>query len=430
MDLCKRRKNCRRIVTLPGCCQILLINFSLILSILFFIAQHEFFHEKILTSRSPWRCCRRISSTTIRLIGRSSSRSPPLLVDVAAHRRRKEELRVASSHVITGSEPGPPYSLQNAQTDNDLECTSVLAGEMVDNIANTDHYLGPGSLGEDFQYGDGKGWGTALETEDVVSKIASAYKIDPSEVRARLKAINQTVSNMIKRAESAAPRVTRDLKYIADWLKGEVAGLPQAVDASTIRTVERISGQMPEFTPECVERRFKDVLRFTLIYNDSPPGLHVTNIKVEEEEEEEEEEEVLLYQYLKEEATLNDLEDQGYIVEQVKNYWPRHGDNYCGVNCVLRTPHGVSDFHVDDDDVNESGIRWELQFHTPLSARTNAGTHSIFEEYRSATVNVQRKRELFDRISLPWKHVPVPYRMLDRRHKLHPSMRTIRLNRP
>ncbi|GAB5359688.1 hypothetical protein AAMO2058_000564300 [Amorphochlora amoebiformis] len=337
------------------------------------------------------------------------------------------------------------------------------------------YYYGPGSLGQEFDYGCGKIWGTLLETEQVVERVARMYKLDNGLVRERFGAINSTIDDLRRKAEVSAPHVTRDLFYSTHWLKGELLGLPQAVSAQTIASMiedqlpfsspekhdlnssdplspssqaeteaketrsysrifpplppsplvdsqvienqltdqeeehdvqaeaklitalkapipinciktkrsclhkiltQALLGQMPELTPSAAEEKLKDVLRFTIVFNDDPPGLHVARIK----------------------ATLNDLESLGYVVEKVKNYWPRHGDNYSGVNCVLRTP---------STDINP-GFIWELQFHTPLSARTNAGTHQLFEEYRSATVDVERKRELFDQISQPWRYVPVP----------------------
>ena len=71
---------------------------------------------------------------------------------------------------------------------------------------------------------------------------------------------------------------------------------------------------------------------------------------------------------------LQQLEQFGYSVVRLKNYWPRN-DNYSGVNGVLTTPEG---------------IEWELQFHTSASLNTQDATHAWYEEFRRANTPIER----------------------------------------
>lgn len=97
----------------------------------------------------------------------------------------------------------------------------------------------------------------------------------------------------------------------------------------------------------------------------------------------------------------------------LKNYWPR-GDNYSGVNCVLRT---------------RRGFPWELQFHTPGSLRTQKATRAQYEELRRRSTPRTRKQALFDAMAALWERVPLPQRILEPQ-ALHPRARIIRLPRP
>src|SRR5690606_2590316 len=104
---------------------------------------------------------------------------------------------------------------------------------------------------------------------------------------------------------------------------------------------------------------------------------------------------------------------EGHEVLEVKNYWPR-GDNYSGVNSVLRAP---------------TGLPWELQFHTPASAREQRRGHPLYEELRLPETPVARKRELFRALAAPWEEIDIPEGVLEA-GSLHPKDAVIRRDPP
>lgn len=156
-----------------------------------------------------------------------------------------------------------------------------------------------------------------------------------------------------------------------------------------LRKVKAIRYGKPSLPVEDVV--ITDALRYTLRVEDSPPGLHNrTAAKV-----------------------LALFEAEGHSVELVKNYWP-NGDNYSGVNCVLRTP---------------AGLRWELQFHTAGSLKTNLANRDAYEELRRVNTALERKRDLFDTMSARWARVPIPAGILTPR-SLHAREKIIQRPRP
>ena len=111
------------------------------------------------------------------------------------------------------------------------------------------------------------------------------------------------------------------------------------------------------------------------VFDDEPSGFHVAAVR----------------------ESLATLERDGQVVVRVKNYWPR-GDSYSGINVVLRA---------------RSGTHWELQFHTPQSVATAATTRNWYEELRCVDTKLDRKRELFDKMTSEWNQVPIPKGILE-----------------
>ena len=79
---------------------------------------------------------------------------------------------------------------------------------------------------------------------------------------------------------------------------------------------------------------------------------------------------------------LAELEQQGYEVVRVKNYWVK-GNSYKGVNVELRTPEG----HLT-----------ELQFHTRKSFDVKMKTHDDYKISRNEEAPLELRQEAHDRM--------------------------------
>lgn len=174
----------------------------------------------------------------------------------------------------------------------------------------------------------------------------------------------------IRRARAAEPVVTGKLQEIAQAQGGELAGLEHKIKSlsSTVSKVERLRDEEPDTPLDAIE--VYDVLRYTLLVPDSPPGHHDAAIR----------------------GALHALEDDGYEVRRVKNYWKR-GDSYSGTNCTLATP---------------DGLLWELQIHTPASYETKSATHDDYELMRNSSTPIAERRRLFEKMKKVWERIPIP----------------------
>lgn len=175
---------------------------------------------------------------------------------------------------------------------------------------------------------------------------------------------------IVQRATSVEPSVTPVLVALVGELGGELYKLEYRLKtlSSTIRKLDKEQGEHPD-TP-IAELDISDSLRYTIRIDDNPLGSHVAGVK----------------------RVLLALEEKGYKVIKIKNYWPK-GDNYSGVNGILEHP---------------SGLHWELQFHTTRSIQVNADTREWYEELREVATPLPRKRSLFQLMAGTWEDVPVP----------------------
>ena len=94
------------------------------------------------------------------------------------------------------------------------------------------------------------------------------------------------------------------------------------------------------------------------------------------------------------EKTIGALEQTGWKVESVKNFW-QQGDPYDGTNIKL----------------SKDGVKVELQLHTPQSHKVKeVDLHTDYEKYRTSTDNSERKR-LWDGMVEKAKAIPRPANM-------------------
>jgi hypothetical protein len=94
------------------------------------------------------------------------------------------------------------------------------------------------------------------------------------------------------------------------------------------------------------------------------------------------------------EKTIGALEQTGWKVESVKNFW-QAGDPYDGTNIKL----------------TKDGVKVELQLHTPTSHKVKeVDLHNDYETYRKSTDNAERK-VLWDKMVNTAKSIPRPANM-------------------
>lgn len=195
---------------------------------------------------------------------------------------------------------------------------------------------------------------------------ASVAEVDPVEARA---------NELVARATALEPTVTPEVKRLAAKVDGEMVKLEYRLKTaeSTARKLRLELEAQPDLDLPTVT--LGDSLRYTMVVNDTPAGHYVAAVH----------------------DTLEALEGLGHAVEKVKNYWPRD-DNYSGINTVLHAP---------------DGLPWELQFHTPSSLQVQADTRAQYEELRLQATPLERKRELFERMTEAWNVVPLPEGILE-----------------
>lgn len=188
-------------------------------------------------------------------------------------------------------------------------------------------------------------------------------------------AIEVRVEELMTKARAAEVWITPALTYLTRERGGELEGLENRLKSRSSLT-RKLSTRTAEYPDTLLERMLvEDAIRYTIVIEDQPQGHHDRSIH----------------------EILAILSGVGHEIGWVKNYWPP-GDDYSGVNCVLRAPNGTF---------------WELQFHTPQSLAAKQQTHELYEEYRLDSTPLERKRELFETMTEVWKTVPVPVGILE-----------------
>lgn len=197
----------------------------------------------------------------------------------------------------------------------------------------------------------------------------------PSAASATADPLVALADQLAARARTAEPAVTPLLERTARRLGGTLIKLEYRLKTkdSILRKIRSKLAADPATTLDAVV--IDDTLRYTLQIVDEPAGHHVRAIR----------------------EVIEALEAVGHQVVRLKNYWPT-GDNYSGVNTVLRAA---------------DGLLWELQFHTPESVACAARTRELYEELRRTETPAARKRELFEQMTRQWDQVPVPQGMID-----------------
>jgi len=95
------------------------------------------------------------------------------------------------------------------------------------------------------------------------------------------------------------------------------------------------------------------------------------------------------------EGVLSDVErlkSEGFELVRLKNLWPE--EQYKGINSQWRNP--------------ETGLRFEVQFHTPESLAAKQLTHKAYERLRSTGITQAERDELAEYQRRAYVAVPIP----------------------
>lgn len=158
---------------------------------------------------------------------------------------------------------------------------------------------------------------------------------------------------MLAKAKAADPRVTKDIESTFKRHGGSAEGLKHRVKGlgSLTRKIYDKAKQRGQ-TFQQSAKRIGDSLRYTSMVDTDNYTAHVR-------------------------AVLKDLKTQGYNVVELENHWTR-GDAYNGTHAVLRD--------------TRSGLRIEVQFHTPESLAAKERNHRMYERARISKDPEERAR--------------------------------------
>jgi len=187
-------------------------------------------------------------------------------------------------------------------------------------------------------------------------------------------AIEDVLSKGMELATRYEPILTAILEQLAERYQGELFGLEHRFKQPD-SLQRKLRGLARTSTDPLTLSSIDDLLRYTIRIDDSPSGHYVLSVR----------------------QILGELEELGFTIIEIKNYWPQ-GDDYSGVNTVLRT---------------SDGLHWELQFHTLDSLAAKKEGHILYERMRRVETPVDEKRRLFDELADRWDWVPVPDRALE-----------------
>lgn len=157
--------------------------------------------------------------------------------------------------------------------------------------------------------------------------------------------LHVVIDRLQEQAREAEQRVTAKLVATASKSGGEMRGLDFRLKerASIESKVRRKREKMPLATDQERAYSITDTLRYTTVL---PPDSYVEGIK----------------------ATISELKKEGFAPDEFENFWAHADDDYDGVHVILK---------------DESGFRFELQFHTPDSFDLKMGPLlSLYHDFR------------------------------------------------
>ena len=142
------------------------------------------------------------------------------------------------------------------------------------------------------------------------------------------------------KAIAAEPEITAQVKKVAETIGMDVIGIENRIKSKK-RYLEKIRRR---FNPAGNEYEIKDILRYT--YSASPLEITEKTLK-----------------------SIDVYKEMGYNTIEVKNSWLDNLNPYKGINTTIQSP---------------SGLKYELQYHTPDSFRIKDGEmHKLYEKQQA-----------------------------------------------
>ncbi len=170
--------------------------------------------------------------------------------------------------------------------------------------------------------------------------------------------------NQRKKLESVEKEITETLIDIGEKHNSVLVGLKYRFK-SVKAMARKIDSEKGNRSAKETAESMSDVIRYTMTYS---PENYVAGAK----------------------GVIDELKEKGYALT-VKNYW-KSGDPYQGINIAA---------------VHPDGTRFELQFHTPQSVVEKEVIHKFYEEYRTTSDPVAR-RKIYDRMTRLAERIGIP----------------------
>jgi len=92
-------------------------------------------------------------------------------------------------------------------------------------------------------------------------------------------------------------------------------------------------------------------------------------------------------------STVDDLKRSGYSIKKAKNFFGSTNPGYHGLNMKMQNP--------------KNNFTFELQFHTPKSAKITNGNHILYEKFR-VSKNPKERTKLMHKMNSNWKKFTIP----------------------
>jgi hypothetical protein len=208
----------------------------------------------------------------------------------------------------------------------------------------------PSSQADGGWFGDGDRRLTPEQNTDA-SKACEDIRTEGKEV----------ILPVMERVEAADPG--RRLAGLEHMLKGE--------DRLKEKIAERLRYN-PDWTSKQALEEVPDAVRFTLTYSDD---LYADGVRTD----------------------VDRLQTEGFELVKLKNLWTK--EQYKGINSQWRMP--------------ETGVRFEVQFHTPTSLDAKELTHKAYERLRNPATNAVEEVRLEDYQRRANRQVPLPPRVFE-----------------
>lgn len=176
--------------------------------------------------------------------------------------------------------------------------------------------------------------------------------------------------SLLDHVREVEPPITGGVQAAADAAGGQLRGLEGRfkTEASLADKFARMAERLPQFRNlKRAAKNVEDALRYTIVFDPSDYASGVRRL-------------------------IHDLEGRGYQLKRLSNTWAP-GSSYRGINMTFKAPDGTL---------------FEIQAHTPESARMRESTHSLYEEARLAPDGSARQRELMDEMASMADTLDVP----------------------